>query len=240
MTGSFSAVGIDSLIHLPYYHGKLIPVRWTWATPQFPGRGFLYVAMRTIVFIDGQNLYHSAKEAWASTYQGPTSNPYSWPSYDVQKLAKALAERVVDRTLVQTRFYTGVPGSEQPFWQGFWSNKLRFLRSQGIYVYEGRISSRGQEKGVDVSIAIDLIRLTYERRFDVAVIVSQDSDFVPAVKLAKEVAQSQNRRVTVESAFIPRTENRALRRGIDTTDWVRIKKAMYDSCFDPTDYRPRS
>jgi hypothetical protein len=58
--------------------------------------------------------------------------------------------------------------------------------------------------------------------------------------LAKEVAQSQNRRVTVESAFIPRTENRALRRGIDTTDWVRIKKAMYDSCFDPTDYRPRS
>ena len=195
--------------------------------------------MRTIVFIDGQNLYHSAKDAWASSYTGSGSNPYTWPSFDVQKLAEALAERGTGRIISQIRFYTGVPGSQQRFWRGFWSNKLRFLRSQGIYVYEGRISSSGQEKGVDVSIAIDLIRLTYERSYDAAVIVSQDSDFVPAVKLAKEIARGQNRRVTIESAFIPRKWNRALSRGIDATDWVPIDKAVYDSCYDPTEYRPR-
>ena len=195
--------------------------------------------MKTIVFIDGQNLYHAAKDAWVDSHAGSVPNPYKWPSYDVEKLSKSLVERVPSRALSQIRFYTGVPGSQNPFWRDFWSNKLRFLRSREVYVYEGRISSGGQEKGVDVSIAIDLIRLTYERSYDVAVIVSQDSDFVPAVKLAKEIARGQNRRVTIESAFIPRNWNRALSRGIDATDWVPIDKATYDSCFDPTDYRPR-
>ena len=38
--------------------------------------------MRTIVFVDGQNLYHLAKTAWfATTVAAP--NPYDWPSYDV-------------------------------------------------------------------------------------------------------------------------------------------------------------
>ena len=174
------------------------------------------------------------------SHAGPGPNPYKWPSYDVEKLSKALAERVPDRTLSQIRFYTGVPGSQNPFWRDFWSNKLRFLRSRGVYVYEGRISSGGQEKGVDVSIAIDLIRLTYEREFDVAVIVSQDSDFVPVVRLAKDVAKGQNRRVAIESAFIPRKQSKSLGRGIDATDWVSIDKRTYDSWFDPTDYRPRS
>ncbi|MBI4563820.1 MAG: hypothetical protein HY716_03895 [Planctomycetes bacterium] len=47
---------------------------------------------RAIVFFDGQNLYHSAKDAWApDPSKGPS--PYSWPSYDVEKLARWLVER---------------------------------------------------------------------------------------------------------------------------------------------------
>ena len=79
--------------------------------------------MRTIVFIDGQNLYHLARAAWAS---GPSSR-YYWPSYDVEKLVRALVSRIPGRTLVETRFYTGVPdqdaGPSEQFWHGFWSNK---------------------------------------------------------------------------------------------------------------------
>jgi len=43
--------------------------------------------------------------------------------------------------------------------------------------------SRGQEKGVDVSIAIDLIRLTHENAYDLGIIVSQDWDFGPAIEI---------------------------------------------------------
>ena len=85
--------------------------------------------MDTIVFVDGQNLYHLAMKAWLS----------------------------------------GVPDeSSSPFWHGFWTNKIRYLRNGGIYVCQGNINSGGQEKGVDVSLALDLVQAAHERRYDVA------------------------------------------------------------------------
>ena len=113
--------------------------------------------MRTIVFIDGQNLYHLAKNAWVS----PGKAVYSRPSYDVRKLSQALVDEETGRTLTEIRFYTGVPdprlGRRQKSWHTFWTYKIIHLRRQGIYVYRGRVNVGGQEKGVDVSLAIDLI-----------------------------------------------------------------------------------
>ena len=204
-----------------------------------PGRVFLF--MRTTVFIDGQNLYHLARVAWISTTSNP-SPPYAWPSYDVEKLANALVSRVPGRTLSQICFYTGVPdqaaGPTQQFWHGFWSNKLRYLGSRGIYVYRGRVNPGGQEKGVDVSLALDLVRLTYEQQYEAAIIVSQDWDFGPAVRLAKRIAQAQSRSLVFESAF-PVGPGSYSNRGVPGTIWVPIDKATYDACYDPTDYRPR-
>ena len=193
--------------------------------------------MDVIVFIDGQNLYHLARYAWLSGISHPTP-PYAWPSYDVAKLANTLATREPGRALTEVRFYTGVPDeSSRPFWHGFWTNKIRYLRNGGIYVYQGNINSGGQEKGVDVSLALDLVQATHERRFDVAIIISQDADFGPAVSLAKQVAASQSRTLTFESAF-PVGPGSISRRGIPGTTWVHIDQAMYDACLDPRDYRP--
>ncbi len=193
--------------------------------------------MRTIVLIDGQNLFHLARTAWSS---GPSS-PYDWPSYDVEKLAHALVSRAPGRTLAEVRFYTGVPdpsvGPRQLFWHDFWSNKIGYLKSRGIHVYRGRVSAARQEKGVDVSLAVDLVRATYERQYEAAMIVSQDSDFGPAVRLAKEIAQAQDRELIFESCF-PFGPG-VSRRGVPGTTWVRIDKATYDACRDPRDYRPR-
>ena len=193
--------------------------------------------MRTIVFIDGQNLYHLARTAWAS---GPSSR-YYWPSYDVEKLACALVSRTPGRTLAETRFYTGVPdpaaGPSQRFWHGFWSNKIRYLRSRGVYVYRGRVNVGGQEKGVYVSLALDMVRATCDLLYDVAIIVSQDWDFGPAVRLAKEIARRQNRLLVFESAFPVGPGSRS-HRGVPGTIWVEIDKITYDACFDPRDYRP--
>jgi len=194
--------------------------------------------MRALVLIDGQNLFHLARIAWGPTPADPTS-PYAWPSYDIEKLADALAAHKPGRTVTEIRFYTGVPDrSSQPFWHGFWTNKLRYLRNRGVHVYAGRVNSGGQEKGVDVSLALDLIQATHERRYDAAILVSQDWDFGPAVRLAKAIARSQGRKLVFESAF-PVGPGSSSTRGVPGTVWIPIDKATYDACRDPRDYRPR-
>ena len=66
--------------------------------------------MRVVTRIDGQNLYHLAREAWG-TNGGALDTPYNWPSYDVAKLAAALVTLRSGRTLSKVCFYTGVPDS---------------------------------------------------------------------------------------------------------------------------------
>ena len=100
--------------------------------------------MRTIVLIDGQNLYHLARLAWAPV-PVDRSSVYSWPSYDVELLAAHLVARSPQRELSEVRFYTGVPApSVNRFWHDFWTNKCRHLRNQGVHVYTGRVNSAGQ------------------------------------------------------------------------------------------------
>lgn len=213
------------------------PVHWRACSHSFLGRVFF---MRTIVFIDGQNLYHLAKHAWAPR-GGKMWHKYSWPSYDVLRLANRLVGMRPGHVLAETRFYTGVPnphhGDQQRRWYEFWANKIRTLRSQGVCVYRGTVNRWGQEKGVDVSLAIDLIQATYEERFDAAIIVSQDSDFGPAVRLSKLISEEQGRLRSFESIFPWPQAIRKRPRGIPGTRWSPLNKAVYDSCYDPTDYR---
>jgi len=217
-----------------YSQGHLLPARWAARFDAVPGR--VFHVLRTIVLIDGQNLYHLARIAWAPVPPAGSS-PYSWPSYDVERLAASLVGRLSQRTLSEVRFCTGVPApAVNQFWHNFWTNKCRRLRNQGVHVYTGRVNSAGQEKGVDVSLALDLMQATHERRYDAAIIVSEDADFGPAVRLAKNIAQSQKRYLLFESAF-PVGPGSTSARGVPGTTWTHIDKATYDACRDPRDYR---
>jgi hypothetical protein len=60
---------------------------------------------RTVVFIDGQNLFHAAREAFG----------YTHPNYDVPALAAAICTRQ-GWQLDQVRFYTGIPGINKTDW----------------------------------------------------------------------------------------------------------------------------
>jgi len=129
---------------------------------------------------------------------------------------------------VQPRTYYGIPSGQ--------IKKVRFLQSQGIEVYKGRINESGQEKGVDVKIAVDIVHLTYEKQFDTALIISQDRDFEPAIRLSKRIAESQNRRIEFESHYII-GQGKSSDRGIPGTIWKPIDKTTFDSCCDANDYR---
>ena len=71
-------------------------------------------AQRAVAFIDGQNLYHAAREAFGDSY----------PNYDPKKLAETVYS-ARGWSLRQVRLYTGIPEeSDRAFWHRFWSRKL--------------------------------------------------------------------------------------------------------------------
>lgn len=188
---------------------------------------------RAVVFIDGQNLYHLAKDAWGSGYH--------WPRYDAAKIANELVALEPSRVLVGLRFYTGVPTRIQnEHWHGFWTAKLRAMNGPGVHIYRGPIVG-GQEKGVDVSIALDLVRLARQNRYDTAIVVSQDSDLNEALREVLEIARGQRRTIHLESAHPYESGNRNVsHRGLAPATWRYIDRAMYDRCVDTRDYRPAS
>lgn len=196
---------------------------------------------RAVVFFDGQNVFHTAKELWG----------HSFPNYDPLALSRLVCARESWR-LHEVRFYTGVPSNKYDArWHGFWSRKIAHMGQQGVFCFTRQLryhqeevvlgdGSRhaihiGREKGIDIRIALDVIRLAQARVFDVAVIFSQDSDLSEVAAEIRRLARDQNRWVKMASAF-PYDAKRP-RRGIDRTDWLPISRAEYDSCLDPTDYR---
>ena len=198
-------------------------------------------ANRAVTFVDGQNLFHAAREAFGYTY----------PNYDVSRLT----ERVCARQgwdLTQVRFYTGVPDPENNLrWHRFWTHKLATMGRQGVVVYSRPLRYRtrkfdlpdgtqhafqtGEEKGIDVRIALDVIALAHRREYDVALVMSQDQDLSEVAEEIRTIARDQRRWIKIASAFpvSPASRNR---RGINKTDWIGIDQATYDRCLDPRDY----
>lgn len=199
---------------------------------------------RTIAFIDGQNLFHNVRTVFG----------YTFPNYDVQKLAEAVC---VSRgwKLTRVQFYTGVPSpTDNAFWHGFWANKLSMMGRRGVAVYSRPLVYRnktiqvpgfgpytflaGEEKGIDVRLALDALDAAHQQHCDVALIFSQDQDLSELAALIRQVARFQNRWIKIASAF-PDGPAAANRRGINSTDWCPFDKSVYDPCIDPRDYRPK-
>jgi hypothetical protein len=107
---------------------------------------------RTIAFLDGQNLFHAAREAFGAIY----------PDYD----PLALAQKVCSKqgwSLTGTRFYTGVPDStDNAFWHHFWSAKLLAMKRRGLVVFSRRL--RYRNKTVTHFLTAQSTRSWLERR----------------------------------------------------------------------------
>lgn len=96
----------------------------------------------------------------------------------------------------------------------------------------------GDEKGIDVRIALDIISLAHKRHYDVALVFCRDQDLSEVADEIRAIAQDQKRWIKIASAypFSPAVKHW---RGIEKTDWVRIDRATYDACIDTRDYRPK-
>ena len=101
------------------------------------------------------------------------------------------------------------------------------------------IRSRGREKGIDLRLALDVVRLVLNGDCDVVLIFSQDQDLSELADEVRLIARRENRWIKVASAF-PASPAYRYRRGIDKTDWIPIDRETYDRCIDTRDYRLRS
>jgi uncharacterized LabA/DUF88 family protein len=144
---------------------------------------------RTVVFVDYQNAYRSARQAYGWEAEGGhygNLNPYG--------LGRQMV-RSGGRVLSQVRVYTGIhtPQRNPPqhaqmqrrmsAWVAAAPDKVQ------LFPRPLRYSARrpkGEEKGVDVELAIDLVRLAIDDEFDVAVLASADSDLVPPLQFVAD------------------------------------------------------
>jgi uncharacterized LabA/DUF88 family protein len=200
---------------------------------------------RTYAFFDGQNLFYAAKEAFG----------YSYPNYAPWLLAEAVCKKE-GFCLDKTFFYTGIPSKlDNHFWHEFWVKKMAVLGTRGVRVFSRELRYRnrsvtlpdgsettipiGEEKGIDIRIALDIVSFAREKSFDVALVFSQDNDLSEVADEVRKIASGQGSWLKIASAF-PISPTSRNTRGINKTDWIKIDRQLYDSCLDPNDYRPKN
>ena len=185
---------------------------------------------RAEVFFDLQNLYLSVKTAWSVKY----------PNFDPIALSRLIVKKYSAWKLTGIHLYTGIHTAEKNlFWHRFWTNKLAAHKANDTRVdvfttplhYNNGVPS---EKGVDVRIALDLVRAARLNRCDVAVLFSRDTDFAEVAKEIRAIAYEKQRWIKIVSVM---PDHPALKRGIDGTDWIRLSQTEYERCIDSNDYR---
>lgn len=152
---------------------------------------------KAIVFIDGSNWYHKMKKLLAVPQPGGVGPMRPPIDFEVRTFA---TELVAPESLADIRYYIGkirrIRGDvKSETLYGNQQKLLRFLQKQNVQLGLGHLISYPDgsfhEKGVDILLAVEMIRLALDGRYHVAYLVSSDTDLVPAVeeciRLGKEV-----------------------------------------------------
>lgn len=135
---------------------------------------------RCIILIDGSNFYFKLKDL----------ELHNELEFDFSDFAKKLADKYM---LVDCIYYVGAVRTD-----GIKHTQKLFNRQQKLFAhlkkhrfkyslgYLLRTAGKLHEKGVDVNIAVDILVATYENLCEHIILISSDTDLLPAVKKAKQ------------------------------------------------------
>ncbi len=156
---------------------------------------FLPADSRVVVFIDGSNCYHSIKELF---------DIHDNVTIGASGFEKIIKEIVGNRVLIGVYYYNASLDrgfNEEVYWkqQKFFSD-LRKLPGWHVVMCRMKKDTSSKEpvyvvKGDDINIATDMVGLAYENAYDIAILVSGDGDFVPAIKRVQKLGKN------VENAY---------------------------------------
>ncbi|MDZ7578132.1 MAG: NYN domain-containing protein [Candidatus Nanopelagicales bacterium] len=168
---------------------------------------------RVTVLIDGFNLYHGLK----------AESGRKWLWLDLEKLSESLLKS--GQQLVTVRYFTAAVRKDAEGGR----RQDTYLQALGahcprVQVHLGRFQQRShrcpscqelrrtfEEKETDVSLAVELVEGAATTSFDTVILLTGDSDFIPAIKSAKRL----NSELRVISVFPPRRSSEALRKHSD-------------------------
>lgn len=199
------------------------------------------VADRVIVFLDYQNVYHAAREAFHLWHAPPQDG-----QIDPLGLGELIASRSpFDRELVQVRVYRGQPDStKDPKGYGACSRQVMVWRSKPKVKVITRTlrypsdwpQGKAEEKGVDVALAVDFVLMAVRGEYDVGIIMSTDTDLKPALEAVLALGGNPFPRCELAAWSAPQGHSRRLSvpgRQI----WCHwLTEADYRSVADPRDY----
>jgi uncharacterized LabA/DUF88 family protein len=181
---------------------------------------------RVAVFIDGYNLYHGMHDRW--------QRKYLW--LDLEALGRRLTKS--SQTLAVVRYFTAPVRNDA----ASLARQKLYLRALQTYpkidVTLGRFQEKQpscracgatwrtyEEKETDVSIAVALVEDAVNDLYDVAILISADSDLCPAIRAVRRLAP--NKRII--AVFPPGRRADALRRacdGVRHLDEVSLRNAQ--------------
>lgn len=136
---------------------------------------------KILVQFDGSNFYNKVKK---------NSLEVHLTNYDYAGLVKELADGQSAQIIYyvgEIKKYSGNKKSERLYanQQSLFSH----LRKQGIEVKRGYLlmsDGKFHEKGVDVQIAVDIVRGAIKNEFNICYLISSDTDLLPAIQTAKD------------------------------------------------------
>lgn len=145
---------------------------------------------RAFIFIDGGNFYFKLKEL-ASKLSGK----HSLLDFEFKKFSEWLTQ---PNKLTEVCYYLGAVSrrkddnkSEELY--ASQQRLLRKLQKQNINVKLGQLirhpDKTYHEKGVDVRLAVEMIRFAREDKYDIAYLVSSDTDLVAAVEEVQSIGK---------------------------------------------------
>lgn len=195
---------------------------------------------RVAVFIDYQNVYRRAQDAFGfhSHWEGQI-HPFAL-GYELA-VTRSPAGDDRERQLSEVRIYRGLPDARRDptgnaacarqlaFWAGLpkvvpWKRPLQYPRHGGP----------PREKGVDVKLAIDLTMGAVQREYDCAVVFSADTDLVPAIDAVLDLLGSDSVEVASWKADRGRTSSLRATSGPLWCHW--LDRRTYDHVADLHDY----
>ena len=198
-----------------------------------------------VFYFDGQNLYRRARAVFPAV---------KYPDFDPVALSILVAKKY-SLKIKKIKFYTGIPPKKRdPHWHTFWTRKLTFLgRNKLVETFSRPTRLRKNtmlidgkphevefevEKGIDVRIAVEIVRDVFDQLSDAVVIFSQDQDLLEAVSESKKIGKKQNRNILFFSAFpYPDSPLPLYKQGIHGTNWIKISETDYNQCIDSRNYK---
>lgn len=195
---------------------------------------------KLVLFIDDKNFYHGARRAFFSE-----DDSHYYGQINPIKLGQLVSARSLPthtRNLYQVRVYTGMPeATKQPNTYSAHIKQRTAWESVGVEVISRTLrypddwpSSKAEQKGVDVALAVDFVALAIDGIYDVGVIASTDSDLKPALEYVRHKCSGRCH-MEVVAWNNPLKRSRLSIPGYNI--WCHwLERTDYDSIADLTDY----